>query len=143
MIPTWKFASAIACGNAFILKPWERDPGVPTKLTELMIEAGLPPDLLNAVNGDKEAVDGILDDPDIKGGRFRRSPIAQYTRQLNRACHAAANMAAINKPVSMHMLRHSFATRLLEQSIDIRVIRCQSITLELHDGFLQTRDPLP
>jgi malonate-semialdehyde dehydrogenase (acetylating) / methylmalonate-semialdehyde dehydrogenase len=72
MIPMWKFASAIACGNAFILKPWERDPGMPMKLAELMIEAGLPPDLVNAVNGDKEAVDAFLDDPDIKGGRLRR-----------------------------------------------------------------------
>jgi malonate-semialdehyde dehydrogenase (acetylating) / methylmalonate-semialdehyde dehydrogenase len=60
----------MALGDAFILKPWERDPGVPMKLAELMIEAGLPPDLLNAVNGDKEAVDAILDDPDIKGGRL-------------------------------------------------------------------------
>jgi malonate-semialdehyde dehydrogenase (acetylating) / methylmalonate-semialdehyde dehydrogenase len=72
MIPMWKFASAIACGNAFILKPWERDPGMPMKLAELMIEAGLLPDLVNAVNGDKEAVDAFLDDPDIKGGRLRR-----------------------------------------------------------------------
>jgi malonate-semialdehyde dehydrogenase (acetylating)/methylmalonate-semialdehyde dehydrogenase len=79
MIPMWKFAPAIACGNAFILKPSERDPGVPMKLAELMIEAGLPPGILNVVNGDKEAVDAILDDPDIKAiGFVGSSPIAQY-----------------------------------------------------------------
>src|SRR6187200_2606096 len=79
MIPMWKFAPAIACGNAFILKPSERDPGVPMMLAELMIEAGLPPGILNVVNGDKEAVDAILDDPDIKAvGFVGSSPIAQY-----------------------------------------------------------------
>ena len=54
MIPMWKFCPAIACGNAFILKPSERDPGVPMMLAELMIEAGLPAGILNVVNGDKE-----------------------------------------------------------------------------------------
>ena len=72
MIPMWKFAPAIACGNAFVLKPSERDPGVPMALAALMIEAGLPPGILNVVNGDKEAVDAILDDPDIKRRRLRR-----------------------------------------------------------------------
>ena len=79
MIPMWKFAPAIACGNAFILKPSERDPGVPMELAKLMIEAGLPPGILNVVNGDKEAVDAILDDPDIRAvGFVGSSPIAQY-----------------------------------------------------------------
>ena len=79
MIPLWKFAPAIACGNAFILKPSERDPGVPMTLAELMLEAGLPAGILNVVNGDKEAVDAILDDPDIKAVGFVGStPIAQY-----------------------------------------------------------------
>src|SRR6201985_1916646 len=79
MIPMWKFAPAIACGNAFILKPSERDPGVPMALAALMIEAGLPPGILNVVNGDKEAVDAILDDPDIRAvGFVGSSPIAQY-----------------------------------------------------------------
>ena len=79
MIPMWKFAPAIACGNAFILKPSERDPGVPMRLAELMIEAGLPAGILNVVNGDKEAVDGILDDPDIKAvGFVGSSAIAEY-----------------------------------------------------------------
>lgn len=79
MIPMWKFAPAIACGNAFILKPSERDPGVPMRLAELMLEAGLPPGILNVVNGDKEAVDAILDDPDIAAvGFVGSSSVAHY-----------------------------------------------------------------
>jgi len=79
MIPMWKFAPAIACGNAFILKPSERDPSVPMRLGELMIEAGLPEGILNVVNGDKEAVDAILDDPDIQAiGFVGSSAIAEY-----------------------------------------------------------------
>src|SRR3954465_4490914 len=79
MIPMWKFAPAIACGNAFILKPSERDPGVPMRLAELMMEAGLPAGILKVVNGDKGAVDAILDDPDIKAVGFVGStPIAEY-----------------------------------------------------------------
>ena len=72
MIPLWKLAPAIACGNAFILKPSERDPGVPMRLGELFVEAGGPPGILNVVNGDKEAVDAILDDPGHSGDRLRR-----------------------------------------------------------------------
>ena len=79
MIPMWKFAPAVACGNAFILKPSERCPTVPLMLAELMSEAGLPPGILNVVNGGKEAVDAILDDPDIAAvGFVGSSDIAQY-----------------------------------------------------------------
>ena len=79
MIPLWKLAPAIACGNAFILKPSERDPGVPMRLAELFVEAGGPPGILNVVNGDKEAVDAILDDPEIKAiGFVGSTPIAEY-----------------------------------------------------------------
>jgi len=79
MIPLWKIAPAIAAGNAFVLKPSERDPSVPMRIAELFLEAGLPAGVLNAVNGDKEAVDAILDDPDIKAVGFVGStPIAQY-----------------------------------------------------------------
>ncbi|MEO1315418.1 MAG: aldehyde dehydrogenase family protein, partial [Pseudomonadota bacterium] len=60
MIPMWKFCPALACGNAFILKPSERDPSCPLLLAELMLEAGAPAGILNVVNGDKEAVDAIL-----------------------------------------------------------------------------------
>jgi malonate-semialdehyde dehydrogenase (acetylating)/methylmalonate-semialdehyde dehydrogenase len=79
MIPLWKLGPAIACGNAFILKPSERDPGVPMRLAELFIEAGGPPGILNVVNGDKESVDAILDHPEIKAVGFVGStPIAEY-----------------------------------------------------------------
>src|ERR1700754_624273 len=79
MIPMWKFAPAIACGNAFILKPSERDPSVPMRLAELMLEAGLPPGILNVVNGDKEAVDTLLIDPRVKAiGFVGSTPIASY-----------------------------------------------------------------
>ena len=79
MIPMWKFAPAIACGNAFILKPSERDPSVPLMLAELMLEAGLPEGILQVVNGDKVAVDAILEHPDISGVGFVGStPIAKY-----------------------------------------------------------------
>jgi malonate-semialdehyde dehydrogenase (acetylating) / methylmalonate-semialdehyde dehydrogenase len=79
MIPMWKFAPAIACGNAFILKPSERDPSVPMRLAELILEAGLPPGILNVVNGDKEAVDALLADPRVKAiGFVGSSAIAQY-----------------------------------------------------------------
>ncbi|MEP3278404.1 MAG: aldehyde dehydrogenase family protein, partial [Stappiaceae bacterium] len=74
-----KFCPAIAAGNAFILKPSERDPSVPLMLAELMLEAGAPPGILNVVNGDKEAVDGILDSPTIQAVGFVGStPIAHY-----------------------------------------------------------------
>src|SRR5690606_8916368 len=79
MIPLWKIAPAIAAGNAFILKPSERDPGVPLRIAELFIEAGLPAGVLYEVHGDKEVVDAILDDPDIKAiGFVGSTPIAQY-----------------------------------------------------------------
>lgn len=79
MIPMWKFAPAIACGNAFILKPSERDPSVPLRLAELFFEAGLPAGILNVVNGDKEAVDALLDDPDIQAiGFVGSTPVAEY-----------------------------------------------------------------
>ena len=79
MIPLWKCAPAIACGNAFILKPSERDPSVPMRIAELFIKAGLPPGVLNVVNGDKEAVDTLLTDSRVKAiGFVVSSSIAEY-----------------------------------------------------------------
>jgi len=79
MIPMWMFGVAIACGNAFVLKPSERDPSVPVRLAELMKEAGLPDGILNVVHGDKEMVDAILDHDEIKAVSFvGSSDIAHY-----------------------------------------------------------------
>jgi malonate-semialdehyde dehydrogenase (acetylating)/methylmalonate-semialdehyde dehydrogenase len=75
----WMFGVAIACGNCFINKPSEKDPGVPMRLAELMMEAGAPAGVLQVVNGDKESVDAILEDPDIKAVSFVGSTaIAEY-----------------------------------------------------------------
>ncbi|WP_030211296.1 CoA-acylating methylmalonate-semialdehyde dehydrogenase [Streptomyces bikiniensis] len=79
MIPLWKAAPALACGNAFILKPSERDPSVPLRLAELFLEAGLPPGVLNVVNGGKEAVDTLLEDPRVQAlGFVGSTPIAAH-----------------------------------------------------------------
>jgi malonate-semialdehyde dehydrogenase (acetylating) / methylmalonate-semialdehyde dehydrogenase len=79
MIPLWKAGPALACGNAFILKPSERDPSVPVRLAELFLEAGLPPGVFQVVQGDKEAVDAILEHPTIQAvGFVGSSDIAQY-----------------------------------------------------------------
>lgn len=79
MIPLWKMGPALACGNAFILKPSERDPSVPLMLAELLKEAGLPDGVLQVINGDKESVDAILDNETVQAVGFVGStPIAQY-----------------------------------------------------------------
>jgi malonate-semialdehyde dehydrogenase (acetylating)/methylmalonate-semialdehyde dehydrogenase len=79
MIPLWKCAPAIACGNAFILKPSERDPSVPMRIAELFLEAGLPPGIFNVINGDKESVDTLLKDERVRAiGFVGSSSIAEY-----------------------------------------------------------------
>ena len=79
MIPLWKAAPAIACGNAFVLKPSERDPSVPMRIAELFMEAGLPAGIFNVVNGDKEAVDTLLNDRRVMAiGFVGSSSIAEY-----------------------------------------------------------------
>jgi malonate-semialdehyde dehydrogenase (acetylating) / methylmalonate-semialdehyde dehydrogenase len=78
MVPMWMFPVAIACGNSFILKPSERDPSPPLFLAELLSQAGLPPGVFNVVNGDKNAVEAILDHPGIDAVSFVGStPIAE------------------------------------------------------------------
>ncbi|MBF6143059.1 CoA-acylating methylmalonate-semialdehyde dehydrogenase [Nocardia farcinica] len=105
MIPLWKAGPALACGNAFVLKPSERDPSVPLRLAELFLEAGLPAGVFNVINGDKEAVDTLLHDPRIKAVGFVGStPIAQYIYETATAngkraqCFGGAKNHAIVMP---------------------------------------------
>ncbi|MGI9628700.1 MAG: CoA-acylating methylmalonate-semialdehyde dehydrogenase [Longimicrobiales bacterium] len=70
MVPLWMLPNAIACGNTFILKPSERDPSAPMFLAELFQDAGFPPGVLNVVNGDKVAVDRLIEHPDVKAISF-------------------------------------------------------------------------
>src|ERR671930_1488480 len=79
MVPMWMFPLAIACGNTFVLKPSEKDPSASMKIAELLAEAGLPDGVFNVVHGDKVAVDGLLEHPDVRAISFVGStPIAKY-----------------------------------------------------------------
>ncbi|KOU01185.1 methylmalonate-semialdehyde dehydrogenase [Streptomyces sp. NRRL F-5755] len=79
MIPLWQAAPALACGNAFVLKPSERAPSVPLRLAELFLEAGLPPGVLNVVHGGKESVDTLLEDPRVEAlGFVGSTPVAAH-----------------------------------------------------------------
>ena len=79
MVPMWMYPMAIACGNTFVLKPSEKDPSAPMICAELLAEAGLPDGVFNVVNGDKEAVDTLLNDERVQAVSFVGStPIAEY-----------------------------------------------------------------
>jgi malonate-semialdehyde dehydrogenase (acetylating)/methylmalonate-semialdehyde dehydrogenase len=94
MVPLWMIPMALACGNAFILKPSERDPSAPNLLHDLWLEAGLPKGVLNVVHGGKAAVDAILDHPGIAAVSFVGStPIAQYV--YTRGCANAKRVQAL------------------------------------------------
>ena len=98
MIPMWKFCPAIACGNAFILKPSERDPSVPLMLAELMLEAGLPEGVLNVVNGDKEAVDAILDNDPTSARSASSAPPRSRSTSMAAAARTASACSASAAP---------------------------------------------
>lgn len=86
MVPMWMFPVALACGNTFILKPSERDPSASLLMAEWLTEAGLPDGVFNVVQGDKEAVDALLENPDVKAVSFVGStPIAKYIHRTGTA----------------------------------------------------------
>jgi len=79
MVPMWMFASAIACGNTFVLKPSEKDPGVSMVVAELLRDAGVPDGVFNVVHGDKVAVDRLLEHPDVEAiSSVGSTPVAKY-----------------------------------------------------------------
>ena len=88
MVPMWMVPNAVACGNTFVLKPSERDPSAPLFIAELFCEAGFPPGVLNVVQGDKIAVDRLLNHPDVEALSFVGStPIAKYVYETGSANH--------------------------------------------------------
>ena len=92
MVPLWMCANAIACGNAFVLKPSEKDPSAALFLAQLWKDAGLPDGVFTVVHGDKEAVDALLDHPDIAAVSFVGStPIAKYIYETRHGATASAS----------------------------------------------------
>ena len=145
MIPLWKAAPAIACGNAFVLKPSGRDPGVPMMLAELFMEAGLPAGIFNVVNGDKEAVDAILDDRDIMAVGFVGSTaIAEYV--YTRGCAAGKRVQCFGGAKN-HMIIMPDAD--MDQAVDALIgagygsagERCMAVSVAVPVGK-QTADAL-
>jgi len=145
MIPLWKAGPAIACGNAFVLKPSERDPGVPMRLAELFLEAGLPAGIFNVVNGDKEAVDALLDHPDIMAiGFVGSTPIAEYI--YTRGCAAGKRVQCFGGAKN-HMIVMPDAN--MDQAVDALIgagygsagERCMAISVAVPVGE-ETADKL-
>ncbi len=94
MVPLWMYPVAIACGNTFVLKPSERDPSSVMMIADLLHQAGLPEGVLNVVHGDKEAVDALLDNPQVQAVSFVGStPIAEYV--YNRGTQAGKRVQAL------------------------------------------------
>jgi malonate-semialdehyde dehydrogenase (acetylating)/methylmalonate-semialdehyde dehydrogenase len=94
MVPLWMWPMAVACGNTFVLKPSERDPSSAMLVSQLAFEAGLPPGVLNVVNGDKEAVDTLLEDRRVQAISFVGStPIAEYI--YSKGCAAGKRVQAL------------------------------------------------
>jgi malonate-semialdehyde dehydrogenase (acetylating)/methylmalonate-semialdehyde dehydrogenase len=104
MVPLWMYPVAIACGNTFVLKPSEKNPSAAVRMAELLYEAGLPEGVLNVVHGDKEAVTGLLNHPDVSAVSFVGStPVAQsiYTTATAQGKRAQALGGAKNHMVVM------------------------------------------
>lgn len=104
MVPLWMYPVAIACGNTFVLKPSEKDPTVVLRIAELLAEAGLPEGVFNVVNGDKEAVDALLDHPQVEAVSFVGSTAIGeyiYTRGTSNGKRVQALCGAKNHMVIM------------------------------------------
>lgn len=138
MVPLWMYPMAIACGNCFILKPSERDPSSTLFIAELLEQAGLPPGVMNVVNGDKVAVDVLLEHPDVKAVSFVGStPIAEYiytTANTNgKRCQAlggAKNHAIVMPDADMD----NAANQLLGAAFGSSGERCMALSVAVAVG---------
>ena len=138
MVPLWMWPMAVACGNTFVLKPSERDPSSVLFIAELALAAGLPPGVLNVVNGDKEAVDALLTDPHIKAVSFVGStPIAEYiysegckTGKRVQALGGAKNHAVVMPDADIH----NAVTALMGAAYGSCGERCMAIPLVVAVG---------
>jgi malonate-semialdehyde dehydrogenase (acetylating)/methylmalonate-semialdehyde dehydrogenase len=114
MVPCWMFPVALATGNTFVLKPSERDPSAAVLIAELLAEAGLPPGVFNVVQGDRTAVEALVDHPDVKAVSFVGStPIAE---QLHRRCAAAGKRVQALGGAKNHLVVMPDAD--LDQAVD-------------------------
>src|SRR3546814_19689966 len=106
MVPMWMFAMAIACGNTFVLKPSEKDPSVPLRLAELLMEAGAPKGVLNVVNGDKEAVDTLLTDPRVNAVRSEERRVGKECVSTCRSRWSPSHEKKKNEKLSIYEHRY-------------------------------------
>ena len=144
MVPMWRFPVAIACGNTFVLKPSEKAPGCALRFAELLAEAGLPSGVFNVVNGDREAVDTLLDDPDVAAVSFVGStPVAEsiYVTASARGKRVQALGGAKNHLVVMPDADVRQATQaLLGAAYGSAGERCMAISVAVAVG--NVADPL-
>lgn len=145
MIPLWMFPMAIACGNAFILKPSEQDPMTPVRLAELFIEAGAPKNLLQVIHGRKEQVDALITAEDVRAVSFVGSvPVGQHiyrtaTEHLKRAqCFAGAKNHMVIMPDANPQ---QVVNQLVGASVGAAGQRCMAISVAVFVG--KARDMIP
>jgi len=153
MVPLWMCANAIACGNAFVLKPSEKDPSASLFIAELWKEAGLPDGVFTVIHGDKEAVDTILDHPDIAAVSFVGStPIAKYIYERGtangkrvQALGGAKNHALVLPDADLDLA----ADAIVSAAYGAAGERCMALSVavavgEVADGLVSAiRDRLP
>jgi len=144
MVPMWMFANAIACGNTFVLKPSEKDPSASMYLAELLQEAGLPDGVFNVVQGDKVAVDRLLEHPEVRAVSFVGStPIAKYIYETGtkhgkrvQALGGAKNHMVVLPDADVHMAADAAVSAAYGSAGE----RCMAISVVVAVG--DVADPL-
>ncbi|OMH38404.1 CoA-acylating methylmalonate-semialdehyde dehydrogenase [Motiliproteus sp. MSK22-1] len=145
MIPLWMFPLAIACGNTFVLKPSEQDPKTPTRLAELLVEAGVPKGVLQVVHGAKEQVDKLLTHPDIQAISFVGSvPVGEhiYRTGTDNMKRVQAFAGAKNHMVVMpDAQKNQLINNIVGASVGAGGQRCMAISVAVFVG--ETREWIP